>query len=55
MISRVFLYDPQKLSRVRKLGLWHFLTGSGRSVESAAQWFEGEPKGTLDLNQETTH
>jgi hypothetical protein len=50
-IVRVFLYDPQKLLRVRKLGLWHFLTRVWAVICIHGQWFKGEPKGTIELNQ----
>jgi hypothetical protein len=55
MISRSsFAYsfiDPQKLSRVRKLGVWHFLTRVWAVSCVHGQWFKREPKRTIELNQ----
>ena len=48
---RVFLYDPQKLLRVRKLAFGNFLTPIWAISCVHGQWFKGEPKDTIDLNQ----
>ena len=51
VLVRVFLYHPQKLLRVRKLGLRHRLIGVWTVSFIHGQWFKGEPNGTIELNQ----
>jgi hypothetical protein len=50
-VVHVFLYDPQKLFRVRKLGLRHFLTWVWAVSCIHGQWFKEQLKGTIELNQ----